>query len=72
MKKNSNDSAYPTYLANGDPDGMGLTKREYFALHLMAGMMAASDDPDSKSFASGAVHAADTLIAALNAPTEPR
>ena len=47
----------------------GLTKREYIAIHLMAGMLARDSHPDSTPvhLAVAAVGAADALLSALEA-----
>jgi hypothetical protein len=49
----------------------GLTKREYFALHIYAGMSGIPDSLDNRQInAQTAVMCADALIEALN--TEPQ
>jgi hypothetical protein len=58
-----------------DPFGGGgtLTKREYFAIHLLASehipKWSTENGPDWKSRATEAVQGADALIAALNEET---
>jgi hypothetical protein len=69
---NPNEPVSPVIEMHQDDHGvykahLGLTKREYFALHIMAGMCA---DPSRSGpvilFASFAVDAADVLIYELN------
>lgn len=69
-----NESAFPyqdthpmaeSYTMRNSEEG--LTKREYFALHLMQGMLANSNiGCSSRDLASEAVGAADLLIEQLN------
>lgn len=63
MTTDPNEAAFPTLHPDGTEYG-GLTKREYFALHLMAALTVNSENswaPDAKC----AVLGADALIAAL-------
>ena len=66
--KEGNRQAFPVMWEYADSE-TGLTKREYFALHLRAGMMA-SGDWSPASGAETAVKAADALIAALERKPE--
>lgn len=55
------DNAFPRALS----DSLGLTKREYIAVHLMAASMA-NGGAHPATHAASAVNAADCLIAELN------
>ena len=66
------ESAFPIPYGPAYKSSFGLTKREYFAVHIMAGLCASSDAiGDDQFIATGAVNLADALIAALNAPVTP-
>ena len=69
----------PNAYAFSHSDGSGLTVREYFACHIMSGLMNIELSEPAKTMgyrqllshtAISAVHAADALIAALNAKQE--
>lgn len=63
MKTCKSHNAFP------GPDEEGLTKREYFAVHILVGMLANSERmyrPSSGSTEQTAVAAADRLIEELN------
>lgn len=69
--KNADMPAMPTSPNDRDPEcaaarSGGLTKREMFAMHIVAGMAATSHGySDYKYMASDAVRQADTLLSAL-------
>ena len=65
----ADEPAFPNHDDTVFAELSGLTKREYFALHLRAGMMA-SGDWSPASGAETAVAAADALIAALERKPE--
>ena len=68
MKTDGNAFAFPVHPDSG-PDGVGLTKREYFAAMAMQGLQANDQCGSAWSvsdLAKGAVEQADALIDALN------
>ena len=67
MTTDPNDDAYPTSVQDDGVWG-GLTKREYFAIHLMAAL-AVNSVSAWEHDAKASVVAADALIAALNEVT---
>lgn len=70
--KNANEPAYPSgidqdgYHPGQAPAAWGLTKREIFAMHAMAGIQScAGQDMDYEQAAIQAVHCADALLKEL-------
>lgn len=68
---NPNDCAFPWSTAWSSATGM--SKREYIATHIMAGLLAAqihgfNNDPSKQGWAEMSVRAADALLAELNKP----
>jgi hypothetical protein len=68
MKKDNNESAFPIF----DKDGIsligeeGLTKREYFAIMALQGILAANEGTYYDSTIKECIKYADALIEALN------
>ncbi len=67
MQTKENDVAFPSTIetANGYLIAAGLTKREYFAIQIMNGILAAADFPFEMA-AKEAVRLTDKLIVELN------
>jgi hypothetical protein len=74
---NGNDMAFPVLDRTQTPNDttqLGLTKREYFALHLTAASIAAAGPEGSGSwgaYAADGVNAADALMRELDRPPLP-
>ncbi len=66
---NPQDSAFPVVAESSSEVRFGLSKREYFAVHLFAGMLADPDVTIQQVAADNAVTAADNLIKALSKST---
>lgn len=68
MKGNNTIPDYPAFPTTDDYAHSGITKREYFAISAMQGILASGEYYTSvrKIIASEAVHLADALIDELN------
>lgn len=64
------DSIHVTRFKDGEQNGVGLTKREYFAVMAMQGMLAnhknGYDKKAAITYAEDSVYVADALISELN------
>ena len=73
MKTNKNDSVYPCGYKNANANQMGLSKREYFAVMAMQGLLAGADfNMQLNELVLQSLSCADALIKALNAEDSPR
>ena len=68
MKTEPGDPAFPN--DGGNPSLSGLTKREYFAIRMAAGLLSAGDK-GTNSVAGRAVRYADSLIEVLQQRQQP-
>ena len=68
MKTEPGAPAFPK--DGGNPDLFGLTKREYFAIRMAAGLLSAGDK-GTNSVAGRAVRYADSLIEVLQQRQQP-
>ena len=65
------DPVAPAFPRKGDdPDSLGLTKREYFAIRMAEGLLSAGDK-GTNSVAGRAVRYADELIEVLQQRQQP-
>ncbi len=65
MSTNRHDRAYPSHIEDMSTN-FGLTKREFFASQILAGLMSRSGEPKVDWQAALAVKLADNLIDELN------
>jgi hypothetical protein len=68
MKTEPGAPAFPR--KGDDPNSLGLTKREYFAIRMAAGLLSAGDK-GTNSVAGRAVRYADALIEVLQQRQQP-
>ena len=68
MKTDLGSSAFPR--KGDEPNSLGLTKREYFAIRMAAGLLSAGDK-GTNSVAGRAVRYADELIEVLQQRQQP-